>query len=203
MQITLLTMLLSKALSVESRVVANRVNFTFYELESIFCSTWCVQTQGYSNRALLHQSIAVALSLSLHLVHKWLWRKVATVCVVSRRKSHRHFRCVGGKDRVRFHLTWKDIFEDAFWKASSRMMYIFQRKCATRWTVSSAYGRVDFRLTFPIAVSHKANRPCRFQNIEHCSCWVCFIARNYRIFWKSATTVKVSHDFEGLLKEER
>ncbi len=57
-------------------------------------SQWrlCVQTKGVGNCAYLHLSIAAALSLSFHLAHNWLRRKVATVCVVSRRKSLENFR---------------------------------------------------------------------------------------------------------------
>ncbi len=70
-------------------------------------------------------------------------------------------------------------------------------KGATRYTVLSAFGRLAFRLTLPIAVSHEANLPRRCQNIKNRSSRIYF-ARNYRNFCKSAITRKLYLDFGGL-----
>ncbi len=63
----------------------------------------------------------------------------------------------GKRDRVGLHLTLEDLFNDTFWKTSSHIWCVFHNgMCATRWTVWSAFGRVDFRLTLQMAVSREA-----------------------------------------------
>ncbi len=97
---------------------------------------------------------------------------------------------VRGRDRVGFHLILEDLFDVAFGKTSTHIWCFCQRNIATRWTILSASGRVNFRHTLLIAVSNEAYLSYGFRNIQNRSC---FIARIYRIHyfhWKTISCIQ-------------